>query len=98
MLQKYIGFMQQLLYNVYRNNVKKCLSMSKTMGYCRVGSIDKNETCQILKMKALDVENRYIFVDKQSGKDCNRLEYQFLGLLSYVAEQECKKYYIYNIY
>lgn len=49
-------------------------------------------------MKALDLENRYIFVDKQSGKDCNRLEYQFLGLLSYVAEQECKKYYIYNIY
>jgi len=46
--------------------------MAKTMGYCRVSSIDQNETRQILKMKSLGIEDRYIFVDKQSGKDFNR--------------------------
>lgn len=70
--------MQQLLYNIYRNNIRRCLSMSKTMGYCRVSSIDQNETRQILKMKALDIEDRYIFIDKQSGRNFNRLEYQLM--------------------
>lgn len=48
------------------------------MGYCRVSSIDQNEARQILKMKSLGVEDRYIFVDKQSGKDFNRPEYQLM--------------------
>jgi DNA invertase Pin-like site-specific DNA recombinase len=52
--------------------------MAKTMGYCRVSSIDQNETRQILKMKSLGIEDRYIFVDKQSGKDFNRPEYQLM--------------------
>jgi DNA invertase Pin-like site-specific DNA recombinase len=52
--------------------------MSKTMGYCRVSSIDQNETRQVLKMKALNIELKYIFIDKQSGKDLNRPEYQLM--------------------
>lgn len=52
--------------------------MSKTIGYCRVSSIDQNETRQILKMKALNIESKYIFIDKQSGKDLNRPEYQLM--------------------
>jgi len=52
--------------------------MPKTMGYCRVSSIDQNETRQTLKMKSLGIEDRYIFVDKQSGKDFNRPEYQLM--------------------
>jgi DNA invertase Pin-like site-specific DNA recombinase len=52
--------------------------MPKAMGYCRVSSIDQNETRQTLKMKSLGIEDRYIFVDKQSGKDFNRPEYQLM--------------------
>lgn len=52
--------------------------MSKTMGYCRVSSIEQNLTRQILKMRSLGIEERYIFVDKQSGKDFNRQEYQLM--------------------
>ena len=52
--------------------------MSKTMGYCRVSSIDQNETRQVLKMKALNIKLKYIFIDKQSGKDLNRPEYQLM--------------------
>ncbi|WP_035290435.1 recombinase family protein [Clostridium sp. KNHs214] len=52
--------------------------MSKIMGYCRVSSTNQNETRQILKMKNLNIEDKYIFVDKQSGKDFNRLEYQLM--------------------
>ena len=52
--------------------------MSKTMGYCGVSSIDQNETRQILKMKALDIDDKYIFVDKQSGKNLDRPEYQLM--------------------
>ncbi|MCY6354824.1 recombinase family protein [Clostridium sp. ZS2-4] len=52
--------------------------MSKIMGYCRVSSLDQNETRQILKMKDLNIELKYIFIDKQSGKDLNRPEYQLM--------------------
>lgn len=52
--------------------------MSKIMGYCRVSSIDQNETRQILKMKALGIDDKYIFVDKQSGKNLDRPEYQLM--------------------
>lgn len=52
--------------------------MTKVMGYCRVSSIEQNETRQILKMKSLGIEDKYIFIDKQSGKDFNRLEYQLM--------------------
>ena len=52
--------------------------MPKVMGYCRVSSIEQNETRQILKMKSLGIDDKYIFIDKQSGKDFNRLEYQLM--------------------
>jgi DNA invertase Pin-like site-specific DNA recombinase len=46
------------------------------MAYIRVSSKDQNEARQIEKMKALGVEKRFIFIDKQSGKDFDRPEYQ----------------------
>lgn len=52
--------------------------MSKTMGYCRVSSLDQNATRQLRKMKSLGIDDRYIFIDKQSGKDFNRPEYQLM--------------------
>ena len=43
-------------------------------GYVRVSTIDQNEARQIEAMKADGVEK--IYLDKQSGKDFNRPEYQ----------------------
>ena len=42
--------------------------MPKAMGYCRVSSTDQNETRQILKMKSLGIDDRYIFIDKKMEK------------------------------
>ena len=46
------------------------------IGYIRVSSKDQNEERQLLKMKQLGIEDRFIFVDKASGKDFNRPQYQ----------------------
>lgn len=43
-------------------------------GYVRVSTVDQNETRQIEAMKLEGVEK--IYMDKQSGKDFNRPEYQ----------------------
>lgn len=45
------------------------------VGYVRVSSADQNEARQIEQMKALGIDDRNIFVDKQSGKDFNREKY-----------------------
>lgn len=44
------------------------------VGYVRVSTVDQNEARQIEAMKADGVEK--IYVDKQSGKDFNRPQYQ----------------------
>lgn len=38
--------------------------------------MDQNEERQLVKMKKLGVEDRFIFIDKKSGKDFDRTEYQ----------------------
>lgn len=45
------------------------------VGYARVSSKDQNETRQIEALKAAGVPERYIFIDKESGKDYNRDKY-----------------------
>ncbi|PGY63576.1 recombinase family protein, partial [Bacillus thuringiensis] len=40
----------------------------KQFGYVRVSSKDQNEERQIENMKSLGIEERDIFIDKQSGK------------------------------
>ncbi len=47
-------------------------------GYVRVSSTDQNEDRQMLDMQNLGIDDKNIFVDKQSGKDFNRPEYQRL--------------------
>ena len=47
-------------------------------GYVRVSSMDQNEDRQMMAMAAQAVPLRNIYVDKQSGKDFNRPEYQKL--------------------
>jgi DNA invertase Pin-like site-specific DNA recombinase len=46
------------------------------LGYVRISSKDQNETRQILKMRELGIEERFIFLDKASGKDFDREQYQ----------------------
>lgn len=52
--------------------------MGNTYGYIRVSSKDQNEARQLNKMIDKGVEARRIFVDKKSGKDFDRPQYQML--------------------
>ena len=52
--------------------------MGNTYAYVRVSSRDQNEDRQLNAMRELDVPEKNIFVDKQSGKDFNRPMYQKL--------------------
>jgi DNA invertase Pin-like site-specific DNA recombinase len=47
-------------------------------GYVRVSSREQNESRQLIAMTEFGVEERNIFLDKQSGRDFNRLAYQKL--------------------
>lgn len=46
------------------------------IGYVRVSSKEQNEGRQLVKMSQLGIEERFIFVDKASGKDFERQQYQ----------------------
>jgi DNA invertase Pin-like site-specific DNA recombinase len=46
------------------------------IGYVRVSTKDQETERQIRKMRANGVEDRFMFEEKQSGKDFNRPEYQ----------------------
>ena len=50
----------------------------RKFGYIRVSSKDQNEGRQLEAVKKLGVDERDIFLDKQSGKDFNRVQYQLL--------------------
>lgn len=47
-------------------------------GYVRVSSTDQNEDRQMLAMGELNIPEKQIFIDKQSGKDFQRPAYQAL--------------------
>ncbi len=60
----------------------RCNEMGyKKFGYVRVSSKDQNEERQIRNMKDLGIEDRDIFIDKQSGKNMQRENYQMLKRL-----------------
>lgn len=48
---------------------------SKVYGYVRVSSKEQNEERQMIAMKQFGVDERLVFLDKQSGKDFNRPQY-----------------------
>ncbi len=52
--------------------------MKRTYGYVRVSSKTQNEERQVKAMLENGVEENYIFIDKQSGKDFNREQYLIL--------------------
>jgi len=51
---------------------------SKIFGYIRVSSKDQNEARQLKEMQELGIDERDIFIDKESGKNFNRPQYQTL--------------------
>ena len=51
---------------------------SRTMGYIRVSSKEQNEARQLQALRDYGIEERFIYIDKQSGKDFNREQYQIL--------------------
>jgi len=50
----------------------------RKFGYIRVSTKDQNEDRQLEAMKQFITDERDIFIDKQSGKDFNREQYQLL--------------------
>ncbi|MCD8019274.1 MAG: recombinase family protein [Clostridiales bacterium] len=52
--------------------------MNTTYGYVRVSTRDKNDDRQFIAMHEFGEEDRYILMDKLSGKDFNRPAYQRL--------------------
>lgn len=51
---------------------------SKVFGYARVSSKEQNEERQVIAFKELDINERDIYIDKQSGKDFNREQYHLI--------------------
>ncbi len=49
-----------------------------TYGYIRVSSTDQNEARQWAALRSRGIQSGRIYVDKQSGKDFQRPEYQRL--------------------
>ncbi|MBR6862321.1 MAG: recombinase family protein [Acidaminococcaceae bacterium] len=52
--------------------------MRSVYGYVRVSTKDQNEDRQIIALREKEVPRNHIFIDKQSGKDFDRPQYQKL--------------------
>jgi len=52
--------------------------MGKIVGYVRVSSKDQNLDRQILQMQELGISEKHIYIDKESGKDFDRIGYRYM--------------------
>ena len=50
--------------------------VGNVFGYIRVSSRDQNEERQLIALKKLEISEKNIFIDKQSGKDFKRPQYR----------------------
>ena len=57
---------------------KGLIQFMKIYGYIRVSSFDQNENRQLIAMQNLEIPQAQIFIDKQSGKDFERVMYKKL--------------------
>lgn len=53
---------------------------NKVFGYARVSSKEQNEERQVKALLESGIEEQYIFIDKESGKDFQRTQYQVLKM------------------
>lgn len=54
------------------------IKMSKTVAYIRVSSKEQNLDRQLQVLQEMGIEEKYIYQDKQSGKDFERIGYQYM--------------------
>ncbi|PEZ00307.1 DNA recombinase [Bacillus sp. AFS018417] len=54
---------------------------NRKFAYIRVSSKEQNEGRQMEAMKQVGIDERDIFIDKQSGKDFNRQKYQLVKMM-----------------
>ncbi len=52
--------------------------MSETYGYVRVSTKEQNEDRQLISLHELDIPDKNIYIDKQSGRDFDRPQYRRL--------------------
>lgn len=52
--------------------------MSKTVAYVRVSTKEQNLDRQLEELYKLGIEEKYIYQDKESGKDFDRIGYQYM--------------------
>ena len=52
--------------------------MSKTVAYVRVSTKEQNLDRQLEELYKLGIEEKYIYQDKQSGKNFDRIGYQYM--------------------
>lgn len=52
--------------------------MSKTVAYVRVSTKEQNLDRQLEELKKIGIEEKYIYQDKQSGKDFERIGYKYM--------------------
>ena len=69
MFKKVTHFFEQKGYNNMDN---------RKFGYIRVSTKEQNETRQIMALQEFGISERDIYIDKQSGKDFNREQYQLM--------------------
>ena len=62
--------------------------MSKTVAYVRVSTKEQNLDRQLEELKNLGIEEKYIYQDKQSGKDFERIGYQYMKKSLEMKESE----------
>ena len=51
---------------------------NRTFGYCRISDSSQNELRQLIALKEFGISERDIYIDKQSGKDFDRKQYQIM--------------------
>lgn len=56
---------------------RKCTD-KKILGYARVSSYEQNEDRQVIALREMGVPEKQIYIDRQSGQDFNRPQYQRL--------------------
>jgi DNA invertase Pin-like site-specific DNA recombinase len=52
--------------------------MGKTFGYIRVSTVEQHEDRQIAEMEKYEIDKERLYIDKQSGKDFERVQYKRL--------------------
>jgi len=62
----------------------------RVYGYARVSTKEQNLDRQLVELSKY-VDDRYIFTDKQSGKDMDRVEYQLLRKIAQTNDVICIK-------